>query len=94
MSLTKNISYLVWTGFAKCNAKLSKKAEKEVMIVSLPNNELGLLTKLRKKASAPVYRFLLRKMSMLTCSGVRGDRTLVTSVQPQKTPALRGPTLL
>ena len=26
----------------------------------------------------PVYGFLFRKMSMLTCSGVRRDRSLVT----------------
>ena len=48
------------------------------------NNELGLVTKLLKiepvthTTSAPVYGFLFRKMSMLTCSGVRRDRSLVT----------------
>ena len=63
-----------------------QKRQRKRVIVSLPNNELGLLTKLQKKKTVthiqliqvPVYRLLLRKMSMLTCSGVRRERSLVT----------------
>ena len=83
-NLTKNMSYLGQV-LPDVTQNYQKRQRKRV-IVSLPNNELGLLTKLQKKKTVthiqliqvPVYRLLLRKMSMLTCSGVRRERSLVT----------------